>query len=385
MASALGFFEYLVRRIGMATNSKTMSKPGIKGNKWHHFKTHWLSKIAIPKPWRSRRALLVVLLLATSAAALTTLGVWRAVRPAPSLAPVNAASATGGAIKGAEPPATTNPPLTKLREYVYAGGRLITSEEKSCASTLSPTSANSPQGGGLGSFNVSTSSGCSWSAVPGASWITITDGLNGVGDDIVSYSVAPNSGPQRVETITVNGQSFTITQAPSSSSCNYSLDDTDEPVSEQGVSGSLTMTTGAGCAWTAVSNASWLTVTSPSGGNGNGTGPIGYSVVANNSGAQRTGVITAGGRDFTVTQPPNQASCTFALSPGSQSFTPPAGSGSFNVTTGAGCFWAADNTNGWITITGGATNPEGGGSGTVTFDVHANNGGSRTGTINVRG
>jgi hypothetical protein len=52
---------------------------------------------------------------------LTSLGVRLAIRPATSVAPVIAASATGGAINAYEPPATTNPPLTKLREYVYAG------------------------------------------------------------------------------------------------------------------------------------------------------------------------------------------------------------------------------------------------------------------------
>src|SRR5262245_49401616 len=117
----------------MAMNGNTFSRSGIKGNKWRQFKTRWVGKIAISKHWRSGRALLVVLMLASSVAALTSLGVRRAIRirPTPSPASVNAASATGGGVKTSEPPATTNPPLTKLREYVYAGGRLIMSEEKS--------------------------------------------------------------------------------------------------------------------------------------------------------------------------------------------------------------------------------------------------------------
>ena len=207
----------------MATNGNTFSRSGIKGNKLRSFKTRRLSKGAISKIWRSRRALLVVLLLASSAAALTSLGVRRAIRPAPSLAPVNAASATSGAVNAYEPPATTNPPLTKLREYVYAGGRLITSEEKSCVPTLSPASASLPQGGGTGSVNVSTPSGCSWVAASNDGWITITGGSSGAGSGTVSYSVAANSGAQRSGTISVNGQAFTITQAPNPASCSYSL------------------------------------------------------------------------------------------------------------------------------------------------------------------
>jgi len=33
----------------MATNGNTLSKSGIKGNKWHLFKTYWFNKSAISK------------------------------------------------------------------------------------------------------------------------------------------------------------------------------------------------------------------------------------------------------------------------------------------------------------------------------------------------
>src|SRR6266511_1821746 len=362
----------------MATNDNMLSKSGIKGNKWHHFKTPWFSKSAISKLRRSKRALLVVLLLASSGVALASLGIWRAVRPTPSLA--HGATAASPANNASVLQTTADLPLTKLREYVYAGGRLVTSEEKSCVPTLSPASASSPQGGGTGSFSVSTASGCNWTAVSNAGWITVTPPTSGVGNGTVNYSVAANGGAQRIGTITVNGQAFTVTQDPNPASCSYSLNITSVSVSEQAGSGSFTLTTGGGCPWTAVSNAtSWLTVTSAASGAGPAT--ISYSVAAN-SGQQRVGVITVGGQTFTVTQDPNPASCTFALSPGSQLVGVGGGSGSFNVTTGAGCRWDAATTDGWITITGGAT---GTGNGTVSFTVQANNGGSRTGSISVRG
>jgi RHS repeat-associated protein len=358
----------------LAKNNNTLSKSGNGENKWRYFKTRWLGKSAVSKLPRSRRALLVVLLLASSAAALTSLGIRQAIKPAPSFAhvarsgsPVNVAQATG------------NAPLTKLKEYVFAGGRLITSEEKSCVPTLSPTGASLPQGGGTGSVNVSTSSGCSWTATSNASWITITSGASGVGAGAVSYSVAANGGAQRSNTITINGQAFNIIQAPNPASCGYALNKTGESISEQGGSGALTLTTGAGCPWTATSNASWLSVTSAASGNGSAT--INYSVAAN-SGQQRVGVITVGGQTFTVTQAPNQASCAFALNPSSWQYPVEGGSGSFSVTTGAGCFWDAATTVGWVTITSGAT---GVGNGVVGFTVQANNGGSRTGGISVRG
>jgi hypothetical protein len=301
--------------------------------------------------------------------------------------PVNVASPANGAVKSSEPPATTNLPLTRLKEYVYAGGRLITSEEKSCVPALNPASASLPQGGGPGSFNFSMPSICSWTAVSNVGWITVTSGASGSGAGMVGYSVAANSGAQRVGTITVNGHAFTVTQDPNPSSCGYSLNKSNETVSEQASSGALSLTAGAGCAWTATSNAtSWLTITSPPSGSGVGSAPINYSIAAN-SGQQRVGSIsiTVGGQTFatfSVTQSPNPASCTFALNPGSQSFGVRGGSGSFSITTGPGCFWDAATSNGWITITSGAT---GAGAGAVTFTVQTDNGGSRAGSISVRG
>jgi hypothetical protein len=157
----------------MATDNNTSSKTIVKRNKWRSFKMRRLGKTAIPKLWRSKRAFLVVLLLASSASALTSLGVRLAIRPASSLASVatsagrvNIATATGGSIQTAP---TSNLPLTKLREYVYAGGRLITSEEKSCIPTLSPSGASLPQGGGTRFFNLSTPPGCSWVATSNSS------------------------------------------------------------------------------------------------------------------------------------------------------------------------------------------------------------------------
>src|SRR5262249_17286242 len=151
----------------------------------------------------------------------------RAIKPTPSLAhgsvaasAANSASPTSGATGT---PATTDLPLTKLREYVYAGGRLLTSEEKSCVPTLSPSSASLPQGGGTGSVNVSTPSGCSWTTTTSAGWITVTSGASGAGNGAAGYSVAANGGAQRVGTITVNGQAFTVTQDPNPATCSYTL------------------------------------------------------------------------------------------------------------------------------------------------------------------
>ncbi|MBO0722686.1 MAG: fibronectin type III domain-containing protein, partial [Blastocatellia bacterium] len=272
-------------------------------------------------------------------------------------------------------------PLTKLKEYVYAGGRMLASEEKSCLAALDPAGASFSYTGGTGSINVTIPSECSWTAQSNAGWITVTGGQGGNGSGKVSYSVAGNSGGQRSGTITISGQAFTINQGPNPSSCSYALNKTSESVSEQSGNGSFTLTTGVGCPWTASSNAGWLSVSPTS---GSGPASFSYSVQAN-SGGQRTGAITVGGQTLTITQAPNQASCTYSLNPSSQSFGTGGGSGSFNLTTGAGCHWDAATADGWITITGGATGTFNGTNGTVSFTVQVNNGGPRTGTITVSG
>ncbi|MCD6600073.1 MAG: hypothetical protein J7L19_05855 [Dehalococcoidia bacterium] len=55
-----------------------------------------------------------------------------------------------------------------------------------------------------------------------------------------------------------------------------------------------------GCSWTAVTNESWITITSGSSGTGSGT--VNYSVSANSSTSQKTGTMTIAGKTFTVTQ-----------------------------------------------------------------------------------
>ena len=62
----------------------------------------------------------------------------------------------------------------------------------------------------------------------------------------------------------------------------------------------MTVTAGTGCAWTAVSNATFITITSGSSGSGNGS--VGYSVAANTGSTSRNGTMTIAGQTFTVTQ-----------------------------------------------------------------------------------
>ena len=100
-----------------------------------------------------------------------------------------------------------------------------------------------------------------------------------------------------------------IKKTTAGTSCTYSINPASTAVAAGGGSGTVGVTAGSGCAWTAVSNTAWLTVTGGSSGTGNGT--VSYSVGANASASSRSGTITIADKTFTVNQ--SGTSCTSPL------------------------------------------------------------------------
>jgi BACON domain-containing protein len=85
--------------------------------------------------------------------------------------------------------------------------------------------------------------------------------------------------------------------------CTYSISPTRATFGAGGGPASVTVTAPQGCAWTAVSNASWITVTSPAGGSGSGNGTVNYSVaVYTGKPKNRNGSMTIAGINFQVKQ-----------------------------------------------------------------------------------
>jgi hypothetical protein len=166
--------------------------------------------------------------------------------------------------------------------------------------SLSPAAATVNASGGTGSIAVSASSStASWTAVSNASWVNITSGASGVGNNAVAYTVTPNTtSASRVGTLTVAGQTFTVTQP--GVSCTYALGNAVVTPQTSGFTMAFPVITGAGCGWTATSNAAWLTVLSGSPGNGNGTAV--FNVTVNNTNAPRTATVVIGGVIVNITQ-----------------------------------------------------------------------------------
>jgi|GEM_PF-4569285 len=258
---------------------------------------------------------------------------------------------------------------------ITIGGQTFTVNQASgCAYSLSQANANIQAIGESSSFNVVSAAGCVWNAVSNDSWITVTNG-SGTGNGTVSFTVQPNNGSARTGTISVGNQTFTVNQSPAN--CSFILSPTSVNVGVAGGSAGFNINTANGCAWTAVSNHSWITVTSNSSGSGAGT--VSYSIQANNTGTARQGTITAGGQTFTINQ---SATCTYALTPSNVLSGADGGSNSFQINTSSNCAWSATSTDSWITITTGT----GTGNGTVSFTVQTNTAQqTRTGTILVGG
>jgi uncharacterized protein (TIGR03437 family) len=100
--------------------------------------------------------------------------------------------------------------------------------------------------------------------------------------------------------VTVNGQPLFTLTFTIGSQCTYSISGGASSVSASGASLTLNVAAGSGCAWTASSNASWITIQSGVSGTGNGT--VTLSISANTSGSSRSGTLTIGGQTVTITQ-----------------------------------------------------------------------------------
>ena len=145
---------------------------------------------------------------------------------------------------------------------------------------------------------VTVAAGCPWTVTSNAGWITRTSPANGTGSFVLALSVAANSGGPRTGTVSVGGVVFTVNQ---DGNCTFDVKPTRfrgvDSIGQTGLR--VDVSAPAGCAWTATSQASWITITS--GATGTGSGPVLFSVAAN-TGDKRSGTLTVAGRTVVVDQ-----------------------------------------------------------------------------------
>ena len=81
-----------------------------------------------------------------------------------------------------------------------------------CSYALSALQPSVSAAGGFFNFNITTNAGCAWEAKTKSTGFTVTTPLS-FGSGTISYFVEANTGAARTGTITVAGQTFTISQA----------------------------------------------------------------------------------------------------------------------------------------------------------------------------
>ena len=81
-----------------------------------------------------------------------------------------------------------------------------------CTYTVAPTTVSAPAGGGSFSVTVTTDSACAWVASSQSSFISLTSGAFGSGTGTVTFTVAAATTGPRTGTLTIAGQTVTVSQ-----------------------------------------------------------------------------------------------------------------------------------------------------------------------------
>ena len=271
-----------------------------------------------------------------------------------------------------------NPAATPRSGTLVVGPetREITQQAARCRFELSRRSFDLPPGSGGGDIDVQAAAGCAWEATTAAPWIDVLDGARGTGPGRVRFRADANPSVEaRSASIEVAGLRVDVRQ--SGIECRYTIDPANAEAAPGGSDGTIAVDAAAGCAWSAVSDAPWLTVTG--GANGSGSGEVRYQAAGNDGPSARTGRITIGGQVFTL----QQAGCSYAIDPASAAANPGETNGRISVEAASGCSWTAESDQPWLSLTGGSS---GTGSGELRYRAAANDGAStRTGRITVAG
>ena len=255
----------------------------------------------------------------------------------------------------------------------------VTQAGATCTYTLAPTALTIGAAGGSSSVAVTAPAGCAWAATSGEPWISISGGASGSGSGTVSLAVGVNTGAERAGTLSIAGQPFIVTQSAAATACAYVITPRSQSIGAGSTSVVIDVSAAAGCAWTTVSNAAWITVAAGASGSGNGT--VTLAAAGNTATASRDGTATIAGQTFTLTQA--GAGCSYALSPSSASVGAAGNTGSVDVTTAAGCGWTASSNAPWLGITSGSS---GTGGGRVSYLVTANTDVTpRSGSLTIAG
>jgi hypothetical protein len=175
------------------------------------------------------------------------------------------------------------------------------------------------------------------------------------------------------------GSTVATSTGPSPTKCAVTVAAPSAPVSSGGATATVAVTTQPECAWSASSDAAWITGVAPA--SGQGSGEVHMQVAANPDATGRQGDIVVNGERARIRQ--DAAACRFELSSTEQTMPARGGSGGITVTAANGCPWSARADASWVVLTSGTS---GTGTGNVNFTVAANSATTaRSASITVAG
>ncbi|GAB4194759.1 MAG: hypothetical protein Tsb002_26610 [Wenzhouxiangellaceae bacterium] len=246
-------------------------------------------------------------------------------------------------------------------------------QDGDCDFTLDASSASFTVEGGSGSVEVTASDpSCEWAATSDESWLTVdspTDPFSGSGT--LSYTVSDNAGGTNVEngsrSITLISEEFSY--SVNQDGCTYDLDQSSVDVDASDSTATVnvlapTSATGS-CAWTAVSNSSWILI--ESGSSGSGGGAVTLDILDNASVDSRVGSVTIGDETLTVNQ--SGQDCDYSVNQSSLTIGPDGDTFEVDVTATDGCSWTLAPQDDWIEV---LSNASGIGSETASGAILAN-------------
>ena len=193
-----------------------------------------------------------------------------------------------------------NPTVTTRTATISLGSKIFTIRQGAAGCSVSIGTATSLQlGADGGSGTIPVTANCAWRAIATTEWIRIASPTTGSSDAQVTFTVTPNTGQdQRTGAITIGEHRFTVTQE--GQRCTVTVASTTAALPARGGNGSITVTGGPSCEWSAISAAPWLRITWS---RADGTGSVRYEADPNGTGVERVAAISVSGQTITVRQP----------------------------------------------------------------------------------
>ena len=256
-----------------------------------------------------------------------------------------------------------------------------TEPSPACTVTIVPLNAAFESEGGSGTVTITAPAGCAWTAGASGGWITVTAGSTGTGPGTVTYAVTANAATEaRNGSLTIGDQSLRIAQQGRVGTvCRYDITPEAAEFGKDAGTGTVTVIAPSGCAWTALSTASWIMFTSAASGSGNGS--VTYAVERNNDNAERRGGIAVADRVFSVRQSGDSGSCQYSVAPVDVRPCMPGGSVTATVTTQPFCPWSVTSNASWLDVSSAGSSS---GTGAVTFTFSDNYDAPRDGIVMIR-